>query len=173
MDLGTLIQRLGAALLPRRGPIKNFEHEVLAGGGMAGCCDTGLRAVEVRKIVGSVGRARALRDDFGYRRGRAITERHRRVGRALQEGKPLPPLELYKVPGAPGRPARRASEYYVLDGHHRVAMARRLGQEFLDAHVVEYRLAGGAAPVHEAAGAGGHGAVTARAVWQPSEGGRR
>jgi ParB-like chromosome segregation protein Spo0J len=38
------------------------------------------------------------------------------------------------------------SEYYVVDGHHRVAMARKLGQDFLDAHVVAYRLAGTAEP---------------------------
>ncbi|HEU5315896.1 MAG TPA: ParB/RepB/Spo0J family partition protein [Chloroflexota bacterium] len=33
------------------------------------------------------------------------------------------------------------TEYYVVDGHHRVAMAKKLGQDYLDAHVVEYRVA--------------------------------
>ena len=28
----------------------------------------------------------------------------------------------------------------MVDGHHRVAMAKKLGQDYLDAHVVEYRL---------------------------------
>ena len=32
------------------------------------------------------------------------------------------------------------TEYYVVDGHHRVAMARKLGQDYLDAHIVEYKL---------------------------------
>ena len=98
--------------------------------------------MEVRKIIGSVGRAQTLRGDFCYRRGRAMTARFYRVGRAMQEGRALPPLELYKVARPPHAPADVVSEYYVLDGHHRVAMARRLGQEFFDAHVVEYRLAG-------------------------------
>lgn len=31
------------------------------------------------------------------------------------------------------------TEYYVVDGHHRVAMAKKLGQDYLDAHVVEHR----------------------------------
>jgi hypothetical protein len=46
---------------------------------------------------------------------------------------------LYKLKGR--RQAVDVSEYYVVDGHHRVAMARKLGQDFLDAHVVEYKVA--------------------------------
>jgi hypothetical protein len=108
---------------------------------MAGRADAGLRTVEVRKVVGSVGRAENLRSDFFYRRGRAMTARFHRVGQAMREGKPLPPLELYKLTRAPhAAAAAPASEYYVVDGHHRVAMARKLGQDFLDAHVVVYLL---------------------------------
>jgi hypothetical protein len=99
--------------------------------------------VDVHKVVGSVGRAETLRGDFFYRRGRAMTARFHRVGQAMQEGKTLPPLELYKLTGAPrAGGAAPVSEHYVVDGHHRVAMARKLGQDFLDAHVVAYRLAG-------------------------------
>jgi hypothetical protein len=128
--------------LRRHGDIKSFEQEVEARG-IASRADAGVRTVDTRKIVGSVGRAQTLRSDFFYRRGRAITARYHRVGDAMQRGVELPPLELYKVRGnsdAGRTPA--ASEYYVVDGHHRVAMARKLGQDFLDAHVVEYRLAG-------------------------------
>jgi hypothetical protein len=141
MGLGTLARRLSAAFLRGRGALKSFEHELQVGGGMAGRSDAGLRAVAVQEIVGSVGRAQALRADFCYRRGRAVTARHRRVGQAMREGKALPPLELYRVVRPAHDAARQRSEYYVLDGHHRVAMARRIGQEFVDAHVVEYRLA--------------------------------
>jgi ParB-like chromosome segregation protein Spo0J len=55
----------------------------------------------------------------------------------MQEGKSLPPLELYKVK-APDQP----SQYYVVDGNHRVAMAKQLGVDSLDAHVVEYKVDG-------------------------------
>ena len=112
-------------------------------GGIAGRIDAGTRTVDVRHVVGSVGRAATLRSDFFYKRGRAMTSRFHRVGAAMQQGKELPPVELYKVKraadtreAAPPAP----SEYYVVDGHHRVAMARKLGQDFLDAHVVEYRV---------------------------------
>jgi hypothetical protein len=68
-----------------------------------------------------------------------MTGRFVRIGAAMQQGRTLPPVDLYKVKKAPS-PGREsaASEYYVVDGHHRVAMARKLGQAFLDAHVVEY-----------------------------------
>src|SRR5260370_39542404 len=58
----------------------------------------------------------------------------------MAAGKALPPRELYKLrrrASTPGGTPR--SEYFVVDGHHRVAMARRLDQHFVDAHVVEYR----------------------------------
>jgi hypothetical protein len=143
MNPGALCRRLVKRLLGRHAAVKSFEHELQAGGGLAGCMDAGLHTVEVSKVVGSVGRAETLRSDFFYRRGQAMTARFHRVGQALLEGKPLPPLELYKVLRAPrGADGAPASEYYVVDGHHRVAMARKLGQDFLDAHVVAYRLAG-------------------------------
>jgi hypothetical protein len=94
----------------------------------------------VQRIVGSVGRWQNLRSDFFYRSGQAVTQRFRRIEQAMLSGKELPPVQLYKlkfrssVPGAEPR-----SEYYVLDGHHRVAMARKLGQDFLDASVVEHQ----------------------------------
>src|ERR671934_1592439 len=106
---------------------------------MAGRGDLGARIVPTEKVVGSVSRWQNLRSDFFYKRGQAITGRFVRVGEAMQRGLPLPPVELYKIKGRRGR---TVSEYYVVDGHHRVAMARKLGQAFLDAHVVEYQVPG-------------------------------
>ena len=143
MSLGAMCGRLVKRLLGRHAAVKSFEQDLQAGGGMAGRTDAGMKVVDVRKVVGSVGRAETLRSDFFYRRGRAMTARFQRVGRAMREGKILPPLELYKVQrDQRGADAAPASEYYVVDGHHRVAMARKLGQDFMDAHVVAYRLAG-------------------------------
>jgi len=50
------------------------------------------------------------------------------IEKALEEGEPLPPIELYKMD----------DDYYILDGHHRIMAAKRPGQKFFDAHVVEY-----------------------------------
>ncbi|HZS93092.1 MAG TPA: hypothetical protein VFE42_37080 [Chloroflexota bacterium] len=128
------------------GSVKSFEQEMhAAGSNLLGRADRGVRTVETSKIVGSVGRAETLRSDFFYRRGRAMTDRFKRVGQALERGVSLPPLELYKVKRQAGpQGAAPASEYYVLDGHHRVAMARKLGQDYFDAHVVEYQIASAA-----------------------------
>ena len=115
--------------------VRSFDVDIAAAGGVVGRVDKGFKEVPVDKIVGSVGRSHNLRSDFFYKTGQAVTARFRRVGQAMAEGKSLPPLELYKV-----KEPEQPSTYYVVDGHHRVAMARKLGQDYLDAHVVEYRL---------------------------------
>jgi hypothetical protein len=130
----------------RHGDVKRFDSELKAAGDLTGRADMGARTVDVHKIVGSVSRWQNLRSDFFYRSGE-VTARFVRVGEAMRAGKILPPLELYKLKrrppaGQPPPPGADLSEYYVVDGHHRVAMARRLGQDYLDAHVVEYRVTG-------------------------------
>src|SRR5207249_1375790 len=82
-----------------------------------------------------VGRSHNLRSDFFYKTGQAVTARFRRVGQAMAEGKSLPPLELYKV-----KEPEQPSTYYVVDGHHRVAMAKQMGHDAMDARVIEYRV---------------------------------
>ena len=63
-------------------------------------------------------------------------------------GQTLPPVDLYKVKSEPlgDKGPDGISEYYVVDGHHRVAMARKLGQAFLDARLIEYRVTPDDAP---------------------------
>jgi hypothetical protein len=121
--------------------VKSFDHELRTAGALASRADAGMHTIATDQIVGSVGRSRELRSDFTFRRGPSLTDRHRSIARAMRAGKTLPPLELYAltVQATGPTPADRR-EYFVVDGHHRVAMARRLGQDYLDAHVVEYRV---------------------------------
>ncbi|MCU0596182.1 MAG: hypothetical protein MUC98_12080, partial [Desulfobacterota bacterium] len=44
------------------------------------------------------------------------------------EGKPLPPVRLYQI----------KNEYYVLDGNHRIAVAKEFGTSEMDAQVIEF-----------------------------------
>src|SRR5436190_8560486 len=122
--------------------VRSFEQEVEAAG-IAGRSEGGMKTIPVTKVVGSVGRAQNLRSDFFYKSGK-VTSRFLRIGEAMRKGKDLPPIEVYKakLPRQVGDGARQApvTEYYVVDGHHRVAMAKKLGQDYLDAHVVEYRV---------------------------------
>jgi hypothetical protein len=69
----------------------------------------GTRVVEVEKIVGGVG------------------ERWKRIDRAFHRGEDLPPIELYRIGEA----------YFVVDGHHRVSVARYHGAKWIDARVIE------------------------------------
>jgi hypothetical protein len=143
MGLCTLTHRLLARLRRRPPDLKSFDEALRRAGSLICRADAGLRTVAVDQIVGSVGRARCLRADFFPRTGPAMTARHRRIGEALLAGTPLPPLELYALTGSRSdhSAAGERREFYVVDGHHRVAMARRLGQLYLEAHVVEYRVA--------------------------------
>jgi hypothetical protein len=139
MGLRALWRGLAARTAGAPRTVKSFDRAVEAAGGVRGRVDAGLRVVPVAEVVGSVDRWRTLRPDFLPVDGGGLTARHRRVAEAMRDGRALPPVELYRL--APAPPGGRG-EYYVVDGHHRVAVARRLGQDFLDAHVVEYRVAG-------------------------------
>lgn len=157
MVLERMRRWLWHGLLRRHGRVKSFEQELERAGGLAGRVDRGVQIVPTEKVVGSVGRWQALRSDFFYRTGRAMTARYRRVGKAMEQGVELPAIDVYKIarpPQAPQDPPP-PSEYYVVDGHHRVAMARRFGRAFLDARVVEYSVRDSEGP-GDAAGEGKH-----------------
>lgn len=86
----------------------------------------GLRPVPLDRIIGSLDRG----SDFD--RVFHPTQTHSRmkwlsVDSAYLQGVTLPPVSLYKVGDA----------YFVVDGHHRVSVARQQGQAFIDAEVIE------------------------------------
>jgi len=86
----------------------------------------GLFEIDLDKIRGSVGRYQDFTSAFLPRRDN-LSERWQRV-RTASISKGLPPIELYKVGGA----------YFVLDGNHRVSIARTEGRKTIDAYVCEY-----------------------------------
>lgn len=86
----------------------------------------GQREVPIAAIVGTVGRS-GLRDTRRLKH-LARTPRYRAIRAALGEGAIMPPVDLYLLAG----------NYYILDGHHRVAVARELGALEIDATVVEF-----------------------------------
>src|SRR5215204_6701796 len=94
----------------------------------------GRRVVEVDEIVGSVGRWRDFDRSFLPARA-SVGQRWKRIDRAFQRGEELPPVELYKL----------EEVYFVVDGHHRVSVARYHDVPTLEASVAEFhpkRLAG-------------------------------
>jgi hypothetical protein len=87
----------------------------------------GTRVVEVDEIVGSVGRWRDFDRSFLPARA-SMGERWKRIDRAFQRGEDLPPVELYKIGDA----------YFVVDGHHRVSVARYHDVPTVEAAVAEF-----------------------------------
>ena len=88
----------------------------------------GTKIVEVEKIVGSVGRQRDFERSFLSARA-SVEARWKRVDGAFYRMKDLPPVSLYKI----------GDTYFVLDGHHRVSVARYHSVPTLEAVVTELR----------------------------------
>jgi uncharacterized ParB-like nuclease family protein len=88
--------------------------------------ERGLQEIPLDRIRGSVGRY----DDFSTAclpRKRHLRQRRERVDVAMRAGK-TPPIEVYQV----------GESYFVLDGNHRVSVARQLGLETIEAYVCEF-----------------------------------
>jgi hypothetical protein len=96
----------------------------------------GTRVVEVDQIVGSVGRYDEFDRSFMPARA-SMAERWKRIDRAFHRAENLPPVELYKLGDA----------YFVMDGHHRVSVARYHDVPTVEAAVVEFHPNLTAAPV--------------------------
>lgn len=86
----------------------------------------GVKQVPIAQIVGSVDRYRDFDEVFLPAHDRTA-DRWKSIARAYYQDIDLPPVRLYKVGEA----------YFVIDGHHRVSVAREQGVEFIDAEVQE------------------------------------
>ena len=87
----------------------------------------GLPRLQVVPLVAIVGTLEPTRHfDAGFRPASDVVRRRwERIALAHRRGDPLPPIELVKRPEG----------YYVLDGRHRVSVARALGHPDIDARV--------------------------------------
>jgi len=91
--------------------------------------ERGIQHIPVDAIIGSVGRYTDFTRTFLPRRAND-RERWARVKAAfLEEGAGLPPIEVYKV----------GEVYFVIDGNHRVSIARQEGLTTIEARVIEVR----------------------------------
>jgi ParB/Sulfiredoxin domain len=87
----------------------------------------GVRSIPLHQVVGTDGRARDFDRDFLPRRS-DVGARLRGIRDAFPDGN-FPPIVVTKLGDA----------YFVVDGHHRVAIARRQGMATIDAEVTELR----------------------------------
>ena len=86
----------------------------------------GIKTVAIEKIAGSLNRYQQFDRAFLPLEDQ-IANRWENIDRAFYQDIGLPPVVLYKV----------GEVYFVVDGHHRVSVAREQGQKFIDADVRE------------------------------------
>lgn len=98
-------------------------HELLRGRAEI---DRGTQAIEISRIIGSVGRYRDFDRAFLPLEG-ANSERWKRLDIAMNELRNLPPIDVYQI----------GEVYFVRDGNHRVSVAKANGLDTIEAHVTE------------------------------------
>ena len=93
--------------------------------------DRGLGEISLDAIGGSVNRTRDFTTSFLPLKYHLL-ERWTNIMVAMERMEPLPPIEVYKL----------GDQYYIIDGHHRVSVAKWLGIKELTAHVIEIQTEG-------------------------------
>lgn len=86
----------------------------------------GVKTIRVEQIAGSLNRYHEFDRAFLPKEDQ-LASRWQKVDRAFYQDVNLPPIVLYKV----------GDVYFVVDGHHRVSVAREQGQEFIEAEIRE------------------------------------
>jgi hypothetical protein len=102
-------------------------EEAAAKAGVVSTVPLGVRPIRVKRIVGSAGKAGKLAPTFLPLGAGPASANYRAILRAMKTGQDLPPISVYQI----------GTRFFVIDGHTRVAAAKALGIEFLDAHVTE------------------------------------
>jgi hypothetical protein len=105
---------------------RSFDADA-ARAGVVARAPLGVRPIRVRRIVGSAGKAGKVGADFLPLGKGPAQGNYRAIVNLMRAGQELPPISVYQL----------GTRYYVIDGHTRVAAAKELGIEFLDANVTE------------------------------------
>ena len=103
-----------------------FE-EVVAALGRVGERDLGVQEIPLDSVVGSVDRRRGEFDKDFRPALEAVRNRWERIATARRQGIPMPPIDVYRI----------GELHFVKDGHHRVSVARALGDSTVEARVRE------------------------------------
>ncbi len=91
--------------------------------------DRGMQEIPIPKIIGSLSRYKDFDETFLPRQTHT-RGRWKNIDRLHLIGEVLPPVEVYQL----------GEFFFVIDGNHRVSVAREKGQKFIDAHVIELHL---------------------------------
>ena len=89
--------------------------------------DLGVLRIPLDSIVGTVDRRRGEFDRAFRPASPEVRGRWERIAAARRRGEPMPPIDVYRI----------GELHFVKDGHHRVSVARALGDDTIEARVVE------------------------------------
>ncbi|MCB0168494.1 MAG: ParB N-terminal domain-containing protein [Anaerolineae bacterium] len=93
--------------------------------------DLGLTDITLANVIGSVSRVEDFTRDFSPCTNSHLNrERWRGIYTLVVTGAGIPAIEVYQV----------GDDYYVIDGHHRVSVAKHLGWSTIQAHVTQLPL---------------------------------
>jgi hypothetical protein len=93
---------------------------------------TGLQMVPIDRIRGSESRSNEFDRDF-CPLWNHTRERWLNIAVLRQQGKTLPPVELVQI----------GEVYFCIDGHHRISVARAMGEREIEAQVTVWQVTGG------------------------------
>lgn len=103
-----------------------FE-EVVAALGRTSQRDLGVQLIPLDSVVGTVDRRQGEFDRSFRPATGAVRGRWERIAAARRRGEAMPPIDVYRI----------GELHFVQDGHHRVSVARELGDTEIEAHVIE------------------------------------
>jgi hypothetical protein len=103
-----------------------FE-EVVAALGRKSQRDLGIQLIGLDSIVGTVDRRRGEFDRSFRPADPGVRGRWERIAEARRRGEAMPPIDVYRL----------GELHFVQDGHHRVSVARAMGDTDIEAHVIE------------------------------------
>jgi hypothetical protein len=126
---GACLKRIAARLVGRSTELDSLS-EIEAGSQVRSRRSAGVRSVAISQIVGSADRAQDFDREFAplqtHTRSRWLS-----VALALAKDIPLPAVTLVQV----------GTRYYVVDGHHRISVARAMEMSEIEADVTVWELA--------------------------------
>lgn len=122
-----VLESILATLSGRSADLLSYE-DVLKKLKEQGRASRGLKDIPLDAIVGSVGRYQDFTRTFLPRHDADI-HRWTRVQMAMNSMAGVPPIEVYQIGDA----------YFVLDGNHRVSVARQMGATHIQAYVTEIK----------------------------------
>jgi hypothetical protein len=122
------LKRMASALIRPSSDLLNLT-EVETNQPIKNCYSAGVQLVTLDQVQGSQGRCRDFDRAF-YPLQHRTESRWLQVATAREAGIALPPVVLVQV----------GSIYFVRDGHHRISVARALGQTEIEAEVRVWQL---------------------------------